>query len=42
MRRQLVRESQRAKQPVTVEHLRRSYELLSGLRDQELMERAWQ
>jgi hypothetical protein len=42
VRRQLIREARRAKEPVTAEHLRRSYEQLGGLRDEELMKRAWQ
>jgi plasmid stability protein len=41
VRRQLVRESRRAKQPVTVDDLRRSHELLSSLRDRGLMDQAW-
>ena len=41
VRRQLIRESRRTKQSVTVEHLRHSYDLLSGLRDEELMKQAW-
>ena len=42
VRRQLVRESRRVKQPVTVDDLRRSHELLDGLRDRGLMGQAWQ
>jgi hypothetical protein len=41
VRRQLVKEAQRVKRPVTVEDLKRSDDLLSGLRDEELMRQAW-
>lgn len=41
VRRQLVREAERVKRPVTVDDLRRSDELLSGLLDEELMKQAW-
>ena len=41
VRRQLVKEAQRVKRPISVEDLRRSDDLLSGLRDEELMRQAW-
>ncbi len=41
VRRQLVKEAQRVKRPISVEDLKRSDDLLSGLRDEELMRQAW-
>jgi plasmid stability protein len=41
VRRQLLREAQRAKQAVTVDDLKRSSHLMRDLLDEDLMDQAW-